>query len=95
MLCHSGIWKTKEELKSLRKIGQTFHPRPHVKKTYELIISRWEDAVKRLCGWYTDPKSGQSVNSVSDSSTSLVTPQSNFKVSGKKNGTYGNYSKMK
>ncbi|XP_026320540.1 putative glycerol kinase 5 [Hyposmocoma kahamanoa] len=90
-----GIWKSKEELKSLRKIGQTFHPRPQVKKTYELIISRWEDAVKRLCGWYSDAKSRQSVNSVSDSSSSSVTPQSSFKVSGKKNGRNGNYSKIK
>lgn len=89
------MWKSKEELKSLRRIGQTFHPRPQVKKTYELIISRWEDAVKRLCGWYSDTKSGQFVNSVSDSSISLVTPQGSFKVSGKKNGSYSNYSKIK
>lgn len=94
MLCHLGMWKSKEELKSLRRIGQTFHPRPQVKKTYELIISRWEDAVKRLCGWYSDSKSGQSVNSVSDTSIP-VTSQSSFKVTGKKNGSYGNYSKIK
>lgn len=94
LVFHSGIWKSKEELKSLRKIGHTFHPRLQVKKTYELIISRWEDAVKLLCGWYSNTKSVQSVNSVSDSSSSLVTPRTSYKVTGEINGN-SNYSKFK
>ncbi|XP_045490665.1 putative glycerol kinase 5 [Pieris rapae] len=69
-----GIFKSKEELKSLRKIGTVFTPRAHVKKSYDVTISRWENAVKRMCGWYTDNKSSQ--NSISDSS---ATPQSSFK----------------
>ncbi|XP_047518640.1 putative glycerol kinase 5 [Pieris napi] len=69
-----GIFKSKEELKSLRKIGTVFTPRAHVKKSYDVTISRWENAVKRMCGWYIDNKSSQ--NSISDSS---VTPQNSFK----------------
>ncbi|XP_023937015.1 putative glycerol kinase 5 [Bicyclus anynana] len=74
-----GIFKSKDELKSLRKIGTVFTPRPQVKKSYEKIVTRWEDAVKRMCGWYLGSKSSQSQNSVHDSSNS-VTPQNSFKV---------------
>ncbi|XP_039759512.1 putative glycerol kinase 5 [Pararge aegeria] len=72
-----GIFKSKDELKSLRKIGTVFSPRPQVKKSYDKIIARWEDAVKRMCGWYLGNKSSQ--NSVQDSSDS-VTPQNSFKA---------------
>ncbi|CAH2266967.1 jg6667 [Pararge aegeria aegeria] len=72
-----GIFKSKDELKSLRKIGTVFSPRPQVKKSYEKIVARWEDAVKRMCGWYLGNKSSQ--NSVQDSSNS-VTPQNSFKA---------------
>lgn len=51
-----GIFKSKDEIISLRKIGKVFIPRAHVKKSYEYTFSRWEDAVKRLCGWYTETK---------------------------------------
>ncbi|XP_049876871.1 putative glycerol kinase 5 [Pectinophora gossypiella] len=86
-----GLWKSKEELKSLFKVGGVFHPRPQVKKSYEVIFARWEDAVKRMCGWYSEPKSSQTPsNSVSDSSSNSVTPQSSFKVASnsKRNGSY-------
>ncbi|XP_013137509.1 PREDICTED: putative glycerol kinase 5 [Papilio polytes] len=53
---HLGIFKSKDEIISLRKIGKVFIPRAHVKKSYEYTFSRWEDAVKRLCGWYTETK---------------------------------------
>ncbi|XP_045502007.1 putative glycerol kinase 5 [Colias croceus] len=81
-----GIFKSKKELISLRKIGNVFVPRAQVKKSYENVISRWEDAVKRMCGWYVDNKTSISQNSVSDSSSNSITPQNSFKVSPKKNG---------
>ncbi|CAB3234977.1 unnamed protein product [Arctia plantaginis] len=79
-----GIWKSKEELKSLRKIDCVFNPRQHVKKAYEITFARWQDAVKRMCGWYNGETTSQST--ISDSSTS--TPQS-FKLSSgrEKNGS--------
>ncbi|XP_041984824.1 putative glycerol kinase 5 [Aricia agestis] len=69
-----GIFKSKEQLKSLRKVGAVFHPRPQVKKAYEVTFERWKDAAKRMCGWYTDNKQ---TNAVSD--TSPLTSQNSFK----------------
>ncbi|CAH2089560.1 unnamed protein product [Euphydryas editha] len=81
-----GIFSSKDELKSLRKVSTVFTPRPQVKKAYEVTIARWEDAVKRMRGWYLGNKSSQSKNSVHDSSNS-ITPQNSFKVTSlKKNG---------
>ncbi|XP_004922481.2 putative glycerol kinase 5 isoform X1 [Bombyx mori] len=77
---HLGIWKSKQELKSLRKVGCVFHPRPHVKKSYEHTISMWEDAVTRMCGWYSRSNSLKSVNAVSDSSGCGVVPKNSFKL---------------
>ncbi|XP_013187685.1 putative glycerol kinase 5 [Amyelois transitella] len=81
---HLGIWKSKEELKSLRQIGCVFKPRAHVRKYYEVSIERWEDAVRRLCGWYghSKNKSTQSL-AISDSSSNSITPQNSFKISHK------------
>lgn len=80
-----GIWKSKEELKSLRKIDCVFNPRPQIKKAYEVIFARWQDAVKRMCGWYNGEITTQAI---SDSS-STVTPQNSFKMvgGGRKNGS--------
>ncbi|XP_061721181.1 putative glycerol kinase 5 [Cydia pomonella] len=83
-----GIWKSKAELKSMRKVACVFNPRPRVKKAYDVTFTRWEDAVKRMCGWYTANKSQQSLSTVSDSSSSSVTPQNSFKVPSRKNGKY-------
>ncbi|KAI5643034.1 putative glycerol kinase 5 [Phthorimaea operculella] len=85
-----GLWKSKEELKTLFKIGSVFHPRPHVKKSYEHTFAKWEDAVRRMCGWYSEKQSNSTTNSVSDSSSTSITPQSSFKVANnaKRNGTY-------
>ncbi|XP_026494171.2 putative glycerol kinase 5 [Vanessa tameamea] len=83
---HLGIFSSKEELKSLRKIGTVFTPRPQVKKSYEVTVARWEEAVKRMCGWYLGNKSTQYRNSIHDSSNSIK-PQNSFKVGSiKKNG---------
>ncbi|CAH0713348.1 unnamed protein product, partial [Brenthis ino] len=82
-----GIFKSKEELKSLRKVGTVFTPRPQVKKAYEQTMARWEDAVARMCGWYVGNKSTHSQNSVHDSSNNSVTPQNSFKVTLKKDGS--------
>lgn len=76
-----GIWKSKDELRSLRKVGCVFSPRPAMQKCYQASVLRWEDAAKRMCGWYTDQKSQQSSDTVSDSSSNTVTPQSSIKVS--------------
>ncbi|XP_013163208.1 PREDICTED: putative glycerol kinase 5 [Papilio xuthus] len=59
---HLGIFKSKDEIISLRKIGKIFTPRAYVKKNYEYTFSRWEDAVKRMCGWYTEPRATQAVS---------------------------------
>ncbi|XP_050352427.1 putative glycerol kinase 5 isoform X2 [Nymphalis io] len=83
---HLGIFSSKEELKSLHKVGTVFTPRPQVKKAYEVTIARWEDAVKRMCGWYLGNKTISYRNSVQDSSNS-IRPQNSFKVTSmKKNG---------
>ncbi|XP_037295078.1 putative glycerol kinase 5 isoform X2 [Manduca sexta] len=79
-----GIWKSKEELKSLRTIGCVFNPRPHVKKAYEGTVARWQDAVKRMCGWYQPRASTHSLHAVAD--TANFTPQSSFKINGRQNG---------
>ncbi|XP_068620375.1 putative glycerol kinase 5 [Battus philenor] len=78
-----GIFKSKEELISLRKVGTVFTPRPQIKKAYEYTFSRWENAVKRMCGWYTDPKPTQTV-----SDTNSITPKNSVKVDSKKNGRH-------
>lgn len=85
---HLGIWKSKEELLSLRKIERVFNPRASVKAHYLPILSRWEDAVKRMSGWYSDNNSKQSLNTVADSSHDLVDSQNNLKLksSMKRNG---------
>ncbi|XP_045452645.1 putative glycerol kinase 5 [Melitaea cinxia] len=83
---HLGIFSSKEELKSLRKVSTVFTPRPHVKKAYEGTIARWEDAIKRMRGWYLGNKSSQSQSSVHDSNNS-INSQNSFKVTSlKKNG---------
>nr|XP_032519870.1 LOW QUALITY PROTEIN: putative glycerol kinase 5 [Danaus plexippus plexippus] len=69
-----GIFTSKEQLKSLRKVGKLFTPRAHVKKSYEPIIEKWEDAVKRMCGWYNNDRTTQS------------NTQNNLKVKLKKQG---------
>ncbi|CAH0590245.1 unnamed protein product [Chrysodeixis includens] len=82
-----GIWKTKDELKTLRKIDCVFNPRPQMKKAYEVTFLRWQDAVKRMCGWYSAEMTSQAT--ISDSSSNTVTPQNSFKVTGsrRKNGS--------
>ncbi|KAJ8717914.1 hypothetical protein PYW07_005844 [Mythimna separata] len=80
-----GIWKSKEELKKLRKIDRVFAPRTQVKKAYEVTFARWQDAVKRMCGWYNGEPASQAI---SDCSSTTVTPQDSFKVAGgRKNGS--------
>ncbi|KAG7301558.1 hypothetical protein JYU34_014525 [Plutella xylostella] len=76
---HLGIWKSREELKANRKLGRVFKPRSHVRKAYEATFARWEEAVTRLCGWYTDNK--PQTSAVTDSSSNSVTPQNSFKLS--------------
>ncbi|KPJ09685.1 Putative glycerol kinase 5 [Papilio machaon] len=77
---HLGIFKSKDDIMSLRKIGKVFTPRAHVKKNYEYTFSRWEDAVKRMCGWYTEPRDTQAV-----SDTNGVSRQNN-KMAATQNG---------
>lgn len=48
----SGIWSSKEELSTLRKVDCVFTPQPQVRPNYSGIMSRWEDAIKRFGGWY-------------------------------------------
>ncbi|RVE52718.1 hypothetical protein evm_002591 [Chilo suppressalis] len=81
-----GIWNSKDDLRALRKIGCVFKPRPNMRLRYKASIQRWEDAAKRMCGWYSDNKSSNSL--VSDSSSSSVTPQNSFKVTPMKNGRH-------
>ncbi|CAH2042421.1 unnamed protein product, partial [Iphiclides podalirius] len=76
-----GVFKSKDELKSLRKVGTVFTPRAHAKKTYEYAFSRWEAAVRRLCGWYAEPKPSHAV-----ADTDSATPRTSFKMAAKKNG---------
>ncbi|KAJ8717267.1 hypothetical protein PYW08_005666 [Mythimna loreyi] len=78
-----GIWKSKEELKKLRKIDCVFCPRPQVKKAYEVTFARWQDAVKRMCGWYNGEPASQAI-----ADSTAMTPQNSFKVAGaRKNGS--------
>ncbi|XP_045537418.1 putative glycerol kinase 5 [Papilio machaon] len=77
---HLGIFKSKDDIISLRKIGKVFTPRAHVKKNYEYTFSRWEDAVKRMCGWYTEDRATQAV-----SDTNGVSRQNN-KMAATQNG---------
>ncbi|KAJ0174116.1 hypothetical protein K1T71_010262 [Dendrolimus kikuchii] len=77
---HLGIWKSKDELRAMRKVGCVFSPRPLVRKMYEPIIAQWQDAVRRMFGWYKD-------NQISTDCESLKFPQNSFKVSAKKNGS--------
>ncbi|CAG9795828.1 unnamed protein product [Diatraea saccharalis] len=81
-----GIWKSKDELRALRKVGCVFKPRSNMRKYLSASIQRWEDAAKRMCGWYSDHKSSNSLATVSDSSSNSVTPQNSFKVTPRKNG---------
>ncbi|VVC97658.1 unnamed protein product [Leptidea sinapis] len=76
-----GIFKSKDEIKSLRKIGTVFTPREQVKKSYNAIISRWEDAVRRMFGWYDVTPTTSSVSATRD-----LTPQSNYRNSKEKIG---------
>ncbi|CAG5049140.1 unnamed protein product [Parnassius apollo] len=82
-----GIFKSKEELKSMRKIGTVFVPRPHIKKAYENTFRRWEEAVKRMCGWYQET---QPFTTISDTKHSL-TQQDNIKLAAM--GEKGDYAK--
>lgn len=81
-----GIFSSKEELKSLRKVSTVFTPRPEVKKAYEGTIARWEDAVKRMRGWYVGSKPSQSQSTVHDSNNSINSQNSLKVTSLKKNG---------
>ncbi|XP_059060800.1 putative glycerol kinase 5 [Achroia grisella] len=84
-----GLWESKEALRKIRRVGCVFKPRPQVKKLYEGPMARWEDAVKRMCGWYADNKSLQSIATISDSSSNSLTPQSSFKIAAEnRNGSY-------
>ncbi|KOB67752.1 putative glycerol kinase [Operophtera brumata] len=77
-----GMWKSKEELKTLRKVGAVFHPRAHMRKAYEHTISQWEDAVKRMCGWYNKPTCTRPLStSIADASSAPDAPQYSYKVS--------------
>ncbi|KAK2576501.1 hypothetical protein KPH14_005824 [Odynerus spinipes] len=49
---HCGIWKSKEELKNLRKVEKTFTPNKYSRSHYEQIISQWKRAVDRFKDWY-------------------------------------------
>ncbi|KAL0869923.1 hypothetical protein ABMA27_006119 [Loxostege sticticalis] len=74
-----GIWKSKEELKSLRKIASILKPRREARQWYQAHIARWEDAARRMCGWYSHKPS------LSDSESSQSS-QNSFKVNSRKNG---------
>ncbi|CAK1584494.1 unnamed protein product [Parnassius mnemosyne] len=64
-----GIFKSKEKLKSMRKIGTVFTPRPHIKKAYEYTFRRWEEAVNRMCGWYKETQPSTAISDTNDSLT--------------------------
>ncbi|XP_047355691.1 putative glycerol kinase 5 isoform X1 [Vespa velutina] len=49
---HCGIWKTKEELKHLRKIDKIFKPNKSSQLCYQNTIAQWKRAVDRFKNWY-------------------------------------------
>ncbi|GBP31915.1 Putative glycerol kinase 5 [Eumeta japonica] len=70
-----GLWKTKKELQSLRKVGRAFTPRPAVRNTYTRVMARWEEAVKRFSDWYVNESSGSGA-AVADSAAPPVRKES-------------------
>lgn len=65
----SGVWRSKEEIGALYKVDQVFMPRDGVGASYEGVMNRWEDAVKRFTGWYAQGKK----------KTNIVSPKFSFK----------------
>ncbi|XP_046823366.1 putative glycerol kinase 5 isoform X2 [Vespa crabro] len=49
---HCGIWRTKEELKHLRKIDKIFKPSKSSQLCYQNTIAQWKRAVDRFKNWY-------------------------------------------
>lgn len=49
----SGVWKNKEELRSIRQSEKLFEPNPERWKEYKQVFTDWERAVNRSREWYT------------------------------------------
>ena len=48
----AGVWKSKDELRALRKIDRVFEPRKEVCEKYDGTLSLWDKALSRFLDWY-------------------------------------------
>eukprot|EP00794_Sanderia_malayensis_P009071 gene9071-10039_t len=48
----AGVWKSKDDLKKLRKSTATFKPNTDTKKQYNSVFKLWTKAAKRSLRWY-------------------------------------------
>ncbi|KAK1133389.1 hypothetical protein K0M31_011203 [Melipona bicolor] len=51
---HCGVWKNKEDVYKLRKVGKIFTPNIENKMRYLPMINHWKEALERFGRWYTD-----------------------------------------
>lgn len=60
-----------------------------MKKSYEVTFARWQDAVRRMCGWYSGGYSGAPDAAGANDCAAPLTPQPSFKLlpARKKNGS--------
>lgn len=86
------MWKSKEDLQALRKIGRVFTPRSHVKAQYQAIFTKWQDAVQRMSDWYSNNVETNS-DSVVDVNPDPVQAVNSFKVKSNGNRKKSNNSK--
>lgn len=51
-LLFTGIWKSKKELKNLRKIDRDFHPDQKTRLYYKDVFENWRRVADRFKNWY-------------------------------------------
>ncbi|KAK7861772.1 hypothetical protein R5R35_010789 [Gryllus longicercus] len=51
----TGVWRSREELRALRRVERVFEPRAAVAAEYESVGARWDQAVQRFLAWYSYP----------------------------------------
>ena len=47
-----GVWKDKEELKTIRKTDKLYEPCKETLPKYQETLKDWDKAVKRSKAWY-------------------------------------------
>ena len=57
----AGVWKTRDELKSIRCSQALFQPKESIKHKYSQTFHEWKEAVKRSRNWYDTWPPGASV----------------------------------